>query len=213
MTDSTLFLRDLPEPGQVAMLKGHSLDLVTECPAIDMLATDPPYAIGGTGAEHAVGAVVATVLREAAYRLRPGGWAVIYSASSWRSTYYMVEAVRNVLEPVRIATWVKPTSRTKVRTPGWAWASVNVLLFKKPGGGPEKVGSPSDELDYIVEPPLMVGRRAQLPDRVARWSIEPFVVPGGTMLDPFAGSGAIPRAAAALGMSAIGFEQNPLEGD
>jgi hypothetical protein len=44
---------------------------------------------------------------------------------------------------------------------------------------------------------------------VARWAIEPFAIPGGDMLDPFAGSGALCRAAAAAGMHATGFEQEP----
>jgi DNA modification methylase len=41
--------------------------------------------------------------------------------------------------------------------------------------------------------------------------IEPFAVAGGTMCDPFAGSGALVRAAAAAGMDAIGIENNPLD--
>lgn len=56
---------------------------------------------------------------------------LVMCAASWRSTAYMVEAVRGVVEPVRIATWCKPQARTKARTTGWAWASVNVIAFKK----------------------------------------------------------------------------------
>ena len=200
-------LFDVPAPGQVSIARGHTLDVLASVPTFDLLATDPPYAMGGEGAEHAIGAVVAVGLREAALRLRKGGWAVVYSASSWRSTYYMVEAVRGVLEPIRIATWTKPVARTKVRTPGWSWASVNVLLFRKPGG--DRTGTQSILLDHITAAPLMVGRRAQLPPSVARWSVEPFAEPGGLMLDPFSGSGALPQAAADLGMAAIGIEANP----
>lgn len=183
---------------------GHALDLIESVGTIDLLATDPPYAMGGDGAEHATGAVVATVLREAGKRLRKGGWAVVFSASSWRSTYYMVEAVRNVLEPVRIGTWVKPVARSKVRTPGWAWASVNVIAFRRPGA--PGIGVPSDLLDYIVAAPLIVGRRAQLPPEVADWAVAPFAVPDGLMLDPFAGSGALCDAASRAGMDSLGFE-------
>jgi 16S rRNA G966 N2-methylase RsmD len=206
----SLFRPDLPAPGEVTIVRGHSLDLIETCPAFDLLATDPPYAIGGEGQEHAVGAVVACVLREAATRLVPGGWAVVYAAASWRSTYYMVESVRNILTPVRTATWVKPDAKTKVSGNGWAWTSVNVILFRKPGGDKSRK-YPSDLLDWIEEPPLMVGRRAQLPPRVADWSIAPFAAEGETMLDPFAGSGALLRAASARGMAALGFEQDPLE--
>jgi hypothetical protein len=40
---------------------------------------------------------------------------------------------------------------------------------------------------------------------------EPFAVPDGTMCDPFAGSGALVKAAAAAGMEAIGIEKNPVD--
>ena len=192
------------------ILQGHALDLLPALPGqIDLLATDPPYALSGEGAEHALSATVACGLREAAYKLRKGGWAVVFAASSWRSTYYTVEAVRGVLEPVRIGTWVKPAARTKVRTPGWAWASVNVITFRKPGA--PGLGEPSAELDWICEPPLMCGRRAQLPERVARWAVAPFAIDGGVMLDPFAGAGTLCHAAEEAGMNAVGFELNPAE--
>lgn len=190
----------------VDLRRGHSRDLIEDVGALDFLATDPPYAFGGDGAEHAISASVATVLLESGRRLRKGGWAVVFAAS-WRSTYYMVESVRGVLEPVRIATWAKPAARSKVRTPGWAWASVNVILMRRPGKNPP--GAPVPDLDYIVQAPLMDGRRAELPPEVARWAVAPFVVPGGVMLDPFAGSGALCKAAADAGMHAIGFEMDP----
>lgn len=148
-------------------------------------------------------ATVAVTLREAASRLRKGHWAIVYCASSWRSTQYMVDAMRGVLSPVRMATWVKPAARTKVRTPGWAWSSVNVMAFRK---GKSEVGEPSSELDWIEAEPVKNGRRAELPSVVAEWSIRPFVVPGGLAVDPFAGSGALLKAAESLGMRALGFE-------
>lgn len=200
----------IPSPGSKLVHWGHALDLVDDMPTYDLLVTDPPYAFGGSGGEHALSATVATVLRESGKKLRKGGWAVVFAASSWRSTFYMVEATRGVLDPVRIATWAKPASRSKVRTPGWAWATVNVILFKKPGD--KAKGEPSEELDYIEAPeyineaPLRVGRRAQLPTAVADWAVAPFVIPGGLAFDPFAGSGALLDAAASRGMAAIGFD-------
>lgn len=186
------------------ILKGHALDLIDEVGTFDLLVTDPPYAFGGTGGEHALSATVCAVLRESAKKLHRGGWAVVFAASSWRSTYYMVESMRGLLDPVRIGTWCKPKARTKVRTPGWAWASVNVIVFKRPGD--TGAGSPSSELDYIVAEPLMVGRRAQLPDEVAEWAVRPFATSGAVAFDPFAGSGALLKAAEMFGMTAIGCE-------
>lgn len=174
---------------------------------IDLLITDPPYAFGGSGDEHEISATVAVTLREAATRMNRGAWAVVFCASSWRSTQYMADAMRGILTPVRTGTWVKPQSRSKVRTPGWAWASVNVLVLRK---GKSEHGCPSELLDWIEAPPVMNGRRAELPAAVADWSVAPFVVPGGLAVDPFAGSGALIDAAERAGMEGIGYERNPL---
>jgi DNA modification methylase len=186
--------------------RGDSLDLLLafqETP--DLIVTDPPYAFGGSGDEHAISATVAVVLRESALRLRKGGWMLVMCASSWRSTAYMAEAVRGVVGPVRIATWCKPAARTKARTSGWAWASVNVVAFRKGKAD----APPSGALDHITAAPIVNGRRAELPPEVADWMVAPFAVPGGLLLDPFAGSGAILAAGRRAGMRAIGFERNP----
>jgi DNA modification methylase len=188
------------------IMRGDALDLLLAFDRTpDLIVTDPPYAFGGTGDEHALSATVAIVLREAATRLAKGRWMLVMCASSWRSTAYMVEAVRGILEPVRIATWCKPTSRTKTRTAGWAWASVNVVAFRK-GKSIDKEAT-GWHLDHITAEPVLSGRRAQLPEVVADWLVQPYAVEGGLMLDPFAGSGAILHAAQANGMDAVGFER------
>jgi 23S rRNA G2445 N2-methylase RlmL len=188
--------------------KGDSLDLILafdESP--DLIVTDPPYAFGNQGIdEHEMSATVAVVLRESAIRLRKGRCMLVMCASSWRSTAYMVESVRGIVQPVRIATWCKPKARTKARTAGWLWTSVNVIAFKK---GKAEETCPVDLLDHITEEPVMNGRRAELPDRVAEWMVKPYAVSGGLLLDPFAGSGTILRAAERAGMRAIGFEKSP----
>lgn len=187
------------------LIKGDSLDLIlAETNTFDLIVTDPPYAFGGTGDEHAISATVAVVLREAAARLRKGRWMLVMCAASWRSTAYMVEAVRGIVEPVRIATWCKPKARTKARTAGWAWASVNVVAFKK-GTAVDPV--PSELLDHITAAPLIAGRRAQLPPEVADWMVAPYAVAGGLLLDPFAGSGEILRAGIRSGMVPRGYER------
>ena len=187
--------------------RGDALDLILlEQRRPALIATDPPYAFGGSGAEHALSATVAIVLREAATRLERGRWMLVMCASSWRSTSYMVEAVRGILEPVRIATWCKPAAKTKVETTGWKWASVNVVAFRK---GKALDDCAASDLDHITAPPIVNGRRAELPPEVAMWMVKPFAVPGGLMVDPFAGSGAIVRAATECGMEAVGYEKDP----
>lgn len=185
------------------LIRGDSLDLIrAESRPIDLIVTDPPYAFGGDGDEHAISATVAIVLRESARRLAKGRWMLVFCASSWRSTSYMVESVRGILRPVRIGHWLKPASRTRTRTPGWQWASVHVVAMVKGKG----IGDPAGMLDHIIEP-VARGRRAELPALVADWAVKPFAVPGGLFLDPFAGSGALPDAANRAGMDAIGYEK------
>lgn len=187
------------------ILRGHALDLLEANDHFEygLIATDPPYAFGGSGPEHAVSATVATVLRESARRLAKGRWMLVMCASSYRSQAYMVEAVRGILEPIRVATWCKPKSRTKVQTIGWAWATVSVIAFRK---GKALDHESPHFLDHITAEPVMNGRRAELPHEVAEWMVKPFAVPGTYFLDPFAGSGKIVTAARAAGMKAYGYE-------
>ncbi len=199
-------------PRNWALHEGHSLDLIQTWPhELDLVVTDPPYAFGGSGTEHAVSATVATVLRETAARLRRGSWMVVLCASSHRSVSYMIEACRGLAEPVRYGFWCKPESRTKVRTPGWGWASVIAVAMRRGAKNRKDLPEPS-QLDWVSAPVVTKGRRAQLPVSVADWAVAPFAVPGGTFLDPFAGSGMLPMAAARAGMVAHGFELNPPDG-
>ncbi len=190
----------------MTIVRGDSLDLIlAETNTFDLIVTDPPYAFGGSGGEHALSATVAVVLRESAMRLNKDRWMLVMCASSWRSMSYMVEAVRGIVDPIRVATWCKPVARTKVNTTGWKWASVKVIAFRK---GKMLIDHPATDLDHITMEPIKNGRRAELPLEVATWMVSPFAVPGGTMLDPFAGSGAIVKAAENSGMTAIGYERN-----
>ncbi len=192
--------------------EGHAIDLIESWRpnSIDLVVTDPPYAFGGAGTEHAVSATVATALRETAKKLRQGSWMIVLCASSWRSISYMTEAVRGILDPVRVATWGKPESKTKVRTPGWDWSLVAAIAMRKGAKNRKDLVQPPGVLDHIEARTITNGRRAQLPEEVAMWAVAPFVVPGGTFLDPFAGSGALPRSAEQLGMDAYGFEIQPV---
>jgi DNA modification methylase len=190
------------------ILRGHNVDLIEQVESIDLLITDPPYALGGCGQEHELTASVAVALREYAKKLKTGSWAIVFAASSYRSTVYMIEALRGVLEPVRFGTWVKPASRTKVRSPGWEWASVNIIAFRKgPKNRDDLKNMKPVGLDYISCPPVKNGRRAELPLEAARWAVEPFVIEGGIAFDPFAGSGALLKAAEEFGMKTIGIEK------
>lgn len=191
------------------LIKGDALDLITAFDQKpDLVVTDPPYAFGGGGTEeHAISATVAIVLREAATKLKKGGWMLVMCASSWRSQAYMAESVRGLVEPIRTLTWCKPVARTKARTSGPAFATVQVLVFKKGKSDAE----PTANLDHITAEPVMNGRRAELPPQVAEWMVTAYGREGDLVLDPFAGSGAILKAAERYHMRAVGFEKSPVE--
>lgn len=181
---------------------------------IDLIVTDPPYAFSGYGAEHELTASVAIVLRESAKHLKRGSWMIVYSASSWRSISYIVESVRPILSPVRIASWIKPKSKTKVRTVGWNWSTVAIIAMRKGPKNRTRLDQFDDfDPDYISCNPLTTGRRAELPDKVALWSIKPFIIPNGVFLDPFAGSYKLTKIASKLGMIAYGIEKDPTRRD
>lgn len=190
--------------------KGDALNLVSQLrKPLDLVVTDPPYAFGGGGTEHAISATVAIVLRETAVNLKRGSWFVVLCASSWRSISYMVESVRGIVEPVRVGTWVKPVSKSKVRTCGWAWSTVAAVAMRKGPKNRAELATGCEILDWIEAPIVTDRRRAQLPLPVADWAVTPFVIPGGVFLDPFAGSGQLVSAASRLGMDAHGFEIDP----
>ena len=54
------------------LINAPCLDVLSEVPELDLIATDPPYAFGGAGDEHALSATVAVALREYASKLRRG---------------------------------------------------------------------------------------------------------------------------------------------
>lgn len=187
------------------IVRGHATDLVGAVDKLDLVVTDPPYAFTGSGPEHEMTATVAVVLRECAVRLRRGSWMIVFCASSWRSVNYTVEAVRGVLDPIRLGAWVKPKPRSRVVIPGWKWGQVTVVAFRKGPKNREEI-SPSPVKDYIEADPVLNGRRAQLPEAVCDWAVAPFAIYGGAFLDPFAGSGGLVKSASKFGMDAVGFE-------
>lgn len=189
------------------IFKGDALDLISRFPsAIDLIVTDPPYAFGGSGEECAISATVAVTLRECAIKLKVGSFMVIFAASSWRSISFMVESVRGIINPIRLGMWNKPNAKTKVRNSGWDWQSVAVIVLRKGDKTRKEIGVTGGP-DYILEAPIIHGRRAELPQRVVEWAVAPYAIKGGIFLDPFAGSGALVVAADKFGMQAYGFEK------
>lgn len=187
---------------------GDALDLIEQVPpdSVDVLFADPPYSFGGRGDENAVSAAVPRILAEAGKRVKRTGIAIVLCASSWRSVEFTRVSLRNVLQPVRLLTWVKTETRSGKLLGPWGWETTQALVFVHPRG---KVVRPIVATSYCLEPPMPHrerGHPAQLPEGVLRWLISPINEPGGNFLDPFAGSGSAVALACALGMRAVGFE-------
>lgn len=98
-----------------SILRGDALELIAGWEReLDLVVTDPPYAFSGSGAEHAISATVAVVLRETALRLKTGGWMVVFAASSWRSTAYMDQGL-NVWLEVGVSQCDRPSTGQEPR--------------------------------------------------------------------------------------------------
>ncbi|MDR2391123.1 MAG: site-specific DNA-methyltransferase [Planctomycetota bacterium] len=97
-----------------------------------------------------------------------------------------------------------------------------ILLFKKPGKGPEPTPEQKRGAAMSAEqwntyfsghwrfPGMRQDRHlAMFPEELPARLIRMFSYPGETVLDPFCGSGTTSRAAGKLGRNSIGYEINP----
>jgi DNA modification methylase len=176
----------------------------------DLVVTDPPFSSGNQGIpENELTANVILALHEAAKLVKPGGWMLVMSASSDRSLSFVRGAVSKVLVPVRIAPWCRVGAKSIAKDAGWNFDTYLVSAFRRKKGRKDKKEQKTESRripGYIVAAPLKHGRRFALPSEVADWMIGPFAMPGGTLLDPFAGSFEIVRAAERAGMHGVGID-------
>jgi site-specific DNA-methyltransferase (adenine-specific) len=217
------------------LLHGDSLELLPtfEAGSFDGIITDPPYCSGGmTMSERARPASIKYV--QTGQRTRwPDFESESMDQNAWATwTYRWLKECRRVAKdgaPIVIfSDWRQlPMLTTLLQWAGWRWLGVAVwdkteacrpqmgrfaaqaefLVWGAKGRLPAKrhVGTLPGVFRQRVEVPgvklHMTGKPLKLMEQVLE-----IVEPGGTVLDPFAGSGTTLLAARNLGLQAVGIE-------
>ena len=212
---------------------GDCIDVLRSLPeaSVDAVVTDPPYSSGGmfrgdrtqpvdvkyvqTGSkscrtqfsgdtmdQRALYAFSVHWMSEARRATKPGGVLVLFT--DWRQLPLFSDALQGSGWIWRnIATWWKPGTRMQR---GRFSSSAEYVLYGSVGVPLPGFRSPQN----VFSCPSMKGKNkvhiCQKPTDVMRWAVG--VVPqGGTVLDPFAGSGSTGEAAALEGLGFIGIER------
>jgi site-specific DNA-methyltransferase (adenine-specific) len=212
---------------------GDCLEVLRTLPAesVDAVVTDPPYSSGGmfrgdrtqpvdvkyvqTGAkscrtqfsgdtmdQRSLYAFSLQWMSEARRATKPGGVLVLFT--DWRQLPLFSDALQGSGWIWRnIATWWKPGTRMQR---GRFSSSAEYVLYGSVGVQSHGKRSPQN----VFPCPSMKGKNkvhiCQKPTDVMRWAVG--VVPeGGTILDPFVGSGSTGEAAAIEGFRFIGIER------
>lgn len=220
------------EDDAVSIYHGDSFTVLHELSGVDALVTDPPYSSGGqfrgdrTGS--AISKYVQSSSRQQHYGIDFGGdnrdqRSYLAWASLWLS------AARSASNSGALAAvftdWRQlPTTTDALQAGGWTWRGIGI--WAKTTARP-RLGGITNQAEFVawgslgpIDPernpvtPTGVYREASPRDRqhitekpigVMSWLAE-LAPPGGTILDPFAGSGTTLRAAKDLGRRAIGIE-------
>jgi len=197
---------------------------------VDATITDPPYSSGGlhrsdrnvdaakkyttTGSraeylsqfagdnrdQRAYGAWLGLALA-ACFRIsRPGALCAVFT--DWRQVAVTVDALQVGGFTYRgLQPWLKPKSAARPR-PGGYWDAGEFVVWGTAGAS-EETGDPLFGAGYVeARSPREKVHVAEKPSEVCDWLLS-IVKPGATVLDPFAGSGAIGIAALRRGAQAL----------
>jgi site-specific DNA-methyltransferase (adenine-specific) len=192
------------EHGGITIYHGDAREIVPCLPRVDLVLTDPPYAIGAGRGEWSATAAVAIALNEAAQRVRKDGALIAFTTTSGRGIEFTQGAIGKRLPFNRMLIWHKAGGRSRAMSP-WAWDTVAIMLF---GRAPK--GADGQSSIYLT-PPFRgeSGHPAELPDGLAAWLYDPFdgeLPRESIVLDPFMGTGRLLEPAVRLGQKVIGIE-------
>lgn len=215
----------------VTIYHGDALSTIPEIGDCAALITDPPYSSGGQYRGDRMRATVEKYVQTGTYAVRPefaGDNRDQRSYFAW-VTLWLTFALQRMESgaPVLIFTdWRQlPTTTDALQAAGWVWRGLGT--WHKPGVRMQRSGF-SSSAEYIVwgtagewrrdvdAAPQNVfrcrpvggdekGHIAEKPLGVMLW-LAPLCRSGGTILDPFMGSGTTLRAAKDLNRKAIGIE-------
>jgi site-specific DNA-methyltransferase (adenine-specific) len=171
----------------VTLYHGDALDLLPGLSA-DAVITDPPYGVSFRGEQW--DETVPDWLPLA----RGAAPVVIFTAAPLTMWDYP--------RPAWVACWARPASNSRAVTGGFNhWSPVLVY-------GDVKFPVDLISLHAIANAtPKWIDHPSPKPERLMRWLVEHGSPQGGTVLDPFAGSGTTLLAAKYLGRKAVGIER------
>lgn len=219
--------------GSVTIYHGECFDLLHELSGIDALITDPPYSSGGAMRGDRTGSTVTKYVNSDTAAYRPefaGDTRDQRSYLAWCSLW--MNAALQASNPAAMAAvftdWRQlPITTDALQAAGWVWRGIGV--WNKGEGTRPRLGALRSQAEYVVwgtagphndkrNPIALPGvfsistvqgdekqHIAQKPVEVMRW-LGQMCPPGGTILDPFMGSGTTLRAAKDLGLKAIGID-------
>lgn len=188
--------------GRVTIYHGDARELASLPLAVDLVLTDPPYAIGAGKGEWAATAAVAIGLHHAARLVRKGGAMFVFTTTSGRGIEFTLGSVGKALAFNRLLTWQKDGGTSRAAGP-WFWDAVAILGFGRATFG---TGVAPSVFKTRSTDPASTEHPSELPYGVAEWLYAPFADQAPTVLDPFCGTGQLLLPAASRGHRVIGVE-------
>lgn len=180
----------------VTLYNGDCCDILDHMPEVDAIITDPPYNVGlkyGAGVDDEK-ANYASWCKEWAGKLKAPRMAI----STGLANMTMWQAM---MPPTWWLCWHKPAAMGRCVVGFNNWEPI--ALWGKP------LLATCDVITATIKPDSEVeGHPCPKPLEWAKKQIEMLVPEGGTVLDPFAGTGTVLKAAKEMGRKAIGIEIN-----
>jgi DNA modification methylase len=192
-------MRPYYEHGGITIYHGDCREIIRTLPKVDLVITDPPYAIGASRGEWSVTASVAIGLHEASRRADS---LIVFTASSGRGIEFTQGAINKRLPFNRLLIWEKVNGHSRAISP-WNWDTVAILLF---GKAPTQKSGMSSVFYTPVKYQKETIHPAELPAGLSEWLYLPFDSSDCITLDPFMGTGKLLDAPYSRGRRAIGIE-------
>lgn len=185
----------------ITIYLGDAREALDQIAPVDLVITDPPYAVGAGNGEWAATASVAIALNLAARLVRKGGALLAFSTTSGRGMEFTRGAIGKALAFNRLLLWHKLDSHSRVAGP-WRWDAVAIMAFGRASFGE---ASASSVFSHPSKFERVTNHRAELPESIAAWLYEPFAL-DAVLLDPFMGSGTLLVPAVRRGSRVVGVE-------
>jgi site-specific DNA-methyltransferase (adenine-specific) len=201
----------------ITLYAGDCLKVLPNLAPVDVVITDPPYNVGKAYASHDDNLPPDAYLewlraRLAACATLAGEVVYFPGRNNLLATLEVLHGTG--LRPVRVLGWHKREFAGDMWNggPAMCWEPV-VWASSAQRPAFNKLFGPWGR-DFLVinathGDPFFKLHPCPKPVEVMRWLVGLFCPPGGTVLDPFAGTGATLRAAKDLGRKAVGIELEP----